>query len=45
MAFEGLSDRLEAAFSRLKSKGSLTESDVKEAMREVIRWPKTSPQL
>ena len=35
MAFEGLSDRLEAAFSRLKSKGSLTESDVKEAMREV----------
>ncbi len=35
MAFEGLSDRLEAAFSRLKSKGSLSESDVKEAMREV----------
>ncbi len=35
MAFEGLSDRLEAAFQRLKSKGSLTESDVKEAMREV----------
>ena len=35
MAFEGLSDRLEAAFGRLKSKGSLTESDVKEAMREV----------
>lgn len=35
MAFEGLSDRLEAAFQRLKSKGSLTEHDVKEAMREV----------
>lgn len=35
MAFEGLSDRLESAFSRLKSKGNLTESDVKEAMREV----------
>lgn len=35
MAFEGLSDRLESAFSRLRSKGSLTESDVKEAMREV----------
>ena len=33
MAFEGLSDRLEAAFSRLKSKGSLSEADVKEAMR------------
>lgn len=35
MAFEGLSDRLEAAFSRLRGKGSLTEADVKEAMREV----------
>ena len=35
MSFEGLSYRLEAAFQRLKSNGSLTESDVKEAMREV----------
>ena len=35
MAFEGLSDRLENAFKKLKSKGSLTEADVKEAMREV----------
>ncbi len=35
MAFEGLSDKLEAAFKKLKSKGSLTESDVREAMREV----------
>lgn len=35
MAFEGLSERLEAAFKKLKSKGSLTEKDVKEAMREV----------
>ncbi|MEG1179342.1 MAG: signal recognition particle protein [Oscillospiraceae bacterium] len=35
MAFEGLYDRLEAAFKRLKSKGTLTEADVKEAMREV----------
>ena len=35
MAFEGLSDKLEAAFKRLKSKGSLNENDVKEAMREV----------
>ena len=35
MAFEGLSERLEAAFKKLRSKGSLTESDVKEAMREV----------
>lgn len=35
MAFEGLSDKLSAAFKRLKNKGKLTESDVKEAMREV----------
>ncbi len=35
MAFEGLSDRLEAAFKKLRSKGSLTEKDVKDAMREV----------
>ena len=35
LAFEGLSDRLESAFQRLKSKGSLTEHDVREAMREV----------
>jgi len=35
MAFDGLSDRLDAAFRKLKSKGSLSESDVKSAMREV----------
>lgn len=35
MAFEGLSDKLDAAFKKLRSKGSLTEADVKEAMREV----------
>ncbi len=35
MAFEGLADKLSAAFKRLKSKGKLTEADVKEAMREV----------
>lgn len=35
MAFEGLADKLGAAFKRLKSKGKLNESDVKEAMREV----------
>lgn len=35
MAFEGLSDKLSAAFKRLRNKGKLTESDVKEAMREV----------
>ena len=35
MALDGLSERLEAAFQRLKSKGSLTEADVRSAMREV----------
>lgn len=35
MAFEGLSEKLSAAFKRLKNKGKLSESDVKEAMREV----------
>lgn len=35
MAFEGLSDRLENAFKKLRAKGKLTEADVKEAMREV----------
>ena len=35
MAFEGLSDRLEAAFKNLRSKGSLNEADVRSAMREV----------
>ena len=35
MAFENLSDKLVSAFKKLKSKGKLSESDVKEAMREV----------
>ena len=35
MAFEGLTDKLSAAFKRLRSKGKLSEADVKEAMREV----------
>lgn len=35
MAFEGLSEKLSAAFKRLKSKGKLSEKDVKDAMREV----------
>lgn len=35
LAFEGLSDRLESAFKNLRSKGNLTESDVRSAMREV----------
>ena len=35
MAFEGLSEKLNAAFRRLRGKGRITESDVREAMREV----------
>ena len=35
MIFEGLSDKLQGALSKLKSKGKLTEQDVKTAMREV----------
>ena len=35
MIFEGLSDKLQNAFGKLKSKGKLTEADVKSAMREV----------
>lgn len=35
MAFEGLSEKLSSAFKKLRSKGKLSEADVKEAMREV----------
>ena len=35
MAFEGLSEKLSAAFKKLRSKGKLTEDDVKAAMKEV----------
>ena len=35
MAFESLSEKLNAAFKRLRGKGRLTEADIKEAMREV----------
>lgn len=33
--FQGLSEKLQETFKRLKSKGKLTEADVNEAMREV----------
>lgn len=33
--FQGLADRLQQTFSKLKKKGKLTEADVKEALREV----------
>ena len=35
MAFEGLSDKLNGVFKRLRGKGRLTEADVREGMREV----------
>ncbi len=35
MAFDGLSGKLQEIFKQLKSKGRLTESDVKVAMREI----------
>ncbi len=35
MAFENLSDKLSGVFKKLRSKGRLTEADVKTAMREV----------
>ena len=35
MAFEGLSEKLNAVFKRLKGKGKLSEEDIKLAMREV----------
>ncbi len=35
MAFENLSDKLSGVFKRLRSKGKLSEADVKTAMREV----------
>ena len=33
MAFEGLTEKLSAAFKKLRGKGRLSEADVKEAMR------------
>lgn len=35
MAFEGLANRLQNVFGKLRSKGKLTEEDVGEALREV----------
>ena len=35
MAFESLSDKLQNVFKNLRSKGKLTESDVKTALKEV----------
>lgn len=35
MAFEGLSEKLTSAFKKLRSKGKLSEKDVRDSMREV----------
>ena len=35
MAFEGLADKLQETFKKLRGKGKLSEKDIKEAMREV----------
>ena len=35
MAFEGLTEKLSAAFKKLRGKGRLNEADVKESMREI----------
>ena len=35
MAFEGLTSKIEAAFSKLRGKGKLSEQDVKTVMREI----------
>ncbi|MCI8539023.1 MAG: signal recognition particle protein [Oscillospiraceae bacterium] len=35
MAFEGLTEKLSAAFAKLRGKGRLSEADIKDAMREI----------
>ena len=46
MAFENLSEKLQNVFKSLKSKGRLTEADVKAALKEIHadlilwRWPR-----
>lgn len=37
MAFESLADRLGSVFKKLRGKGKISESDLKEAMKEVKR--------
>ena len=43
MAFDSLSEKLQNVFRNLRSKGRLTEDDVKTALKEVkmalSRWP------
>ncbi len=35
MAFEGLTEKISSAFQKLRSRGRLTEADIKAAMREI----------
>ncbi len=35
MAFEGLSEKLQATFKKIRGKGKVSEKDIKDAMREV----------
>ena len=35
MAFEGLTEKINSTFKKLRGKGRLKEADVKEAMREI----------
>ena len=35
MAFEGLTEKINSTFKKLRGKGRLKETDVKEAMREI----------
>ena len=35
MAFEGLTEKINNTFKKLRGKGRLKEADVKEAMREI----------
>ena len=37
MAFDSLTEKLQNVFKNLRSKGRLTEADVKEAMKEIKR--------
>ena len=42
MAFESLTDKLQNVFKNLRSKGRLTEADVKASLQEVaLRYSRT----
>ena len=38
MAFDSLTEKLQNVFKNLRSKGRLTEADVKEALKESQTW-------